>query len=187
VSGAAPPRAPAARDPAVADPEVIPRGPWHAGPRVPGLRLREIEVVADRELPVPAGAARAVVCDLASIARTEVKAREVRVEPSEDGRRGSYWVRGSFAGVPWTGRFAYELHRCGFHSVNVERRRFGIDISGGFVVTDGSRPGTCRMRHYEQYLLPWRLVALKPLLVAFLAWSMGPELATITELARARS
>lgn len=140
-------------------------------------------MVADRQLPVAVAAARAVVCDISSIAESELKAHEVEVSPTGPDT-GTYWVRGSFAGVPWSGRFRYRLHEAGFHSVNIDTRRFGIDISGGFVVTEGSAPGTCRMRHYEQYLLPWRLVPLKPVLSAFLRHSMVPELARIVEMSR---
>lgn len=140
-------------------------------------------MVVDRVLPVSHVAVRAVVCDISTIADSELKALEVQVEP-ETAERGTYWVRGSFAGVPWSGRFAYFRHEHGFHSVNIEPRRFDVDISGGFIVTPAADPGRCRLRHYEQYLLPWRLVVLKPVIVAYLRWSMGPELARITEMAR---
>ena len=135
---------------------------------------RRITTVSAREMPCPKEVARTAIWEIKNIEHTEVKADAVDVTPA-DPIRGSYKVRGQFAGVPWRGEFDYELNEGGFHSRNAGVPPEHATIEGGFIVTptaDG-----CTVIHYEQYVLPATLVPITWLIRAYLRWSMSPRAA----------
>ena len=140
---------------------------------------RRITVVSARELPCRRQEAVAAIRDIKNIERTEVKADAVTVAP-ETPERGTYRVRGRFAGVPWRGHFAYDLNDSGFHSRNAGVAPDEATIEGGFVVTPLA--GGCTVIHYEQYVLSRWLVPLRHLIRAYLRWSMTRELRDLERL-----
>jgi hypothetical protein len=140
---------------------------------------RRITVVSAREMPCPRQDAVAAIRDIKNIERTEVKADAVVVSP-ETPERGTYRVRGRFAGFPWRGQFAYALHEGGFHSRNADVPPEQATIEGGFVVTPLA--GGCTVIHYEQYLLAHWLVPLGQAIRAYLRWSMSRELRDLERL-----
>jgi hypothetical protein len=114
------------------------------------------------------------IWDIQNVQHVERKADAVAVHPDGNGG-GTYDVEGHFAGVPWQGRFDYELHPTGFHSRDADVPRDEATVEGGFVVTP---LGTehCTVIHYEQYVLsPW-LVPIAPLVQRYLRRSMRREL-----------
>jgi hypothetical protein len=140
---------------------------------------RRITVVSARELPCRRQDAVAAIRDIKNIERTEVKADAVVVSP-ETPERGTYRVRGRFAGLPWRGHFVYVLHDSGFHSRNADVPPEQATIEGGFVVTPLA--GGCTVIHYEQYVLARWLVPLRHLIRAYLRWSMSRELRDLARL-----
>ncbi len=140
---------------------------------------RRITVVVAREMPYPRDDVLRAVWQIQNIERTEVKADAVQVSP--DGpRRGTYKVRGRFAGKRWDGEFAYDLNEDGFHSRDANVPASEARIEGGFVVTplaDG-----CTVIHYEQYVLARYLLSIKALIRAYLRWSMRRELRDLEAL-----
>jgi Polyketide cyclase / dehydrase and lipid transport len=141
--------------------------------------LRRVAVTREIEVPSPPAAAVAAVQDIKSIELTEKKADHVDVSPGDG--RGTYRVRGRFAGLPWKGEFAYQLNDQGFHSVNTDAMSANEVISGGFRV-EPTGDGRCVVVHYESYVLPRWLVPLKPLIRAYLGWSMRAELEDLRAL-----
>lgn len=131
------------------------------------------------ELPCPPERALPAIWEIANIERCEVKADKVSVHP-RGARHGSYDVRGRFAGVPWHGRFEYELNEHGFHSRTADVPRDEATVEGGFVVTPLSQSSSTVI-HYEQYVLPRSLAPLAPLIRAYLHWSMRRELRVLRE------
>jgi len=135
---------------------------------------KRVTVTAAIEVPCAPERALPAVWDIASIERFEVKADKVVVHPL-DTRTGAYDVRGHFAGVPWHGRFEYELTDHGFHSRTADVPRAEATVEGGFLVTPLSE-AECTVIHYEQYVLPGWLILLAPPIRAYLRWSMRREL-----------
>jgi hypothetical protein len=140
---------------------------------------RRITVVSARELPCRRRDAVSAIRDIKNIERTEVKADAVVVSPDTP-ERGTYRVRGRFAGVPWRGQFTYVLHDGGFHSRSAGVPPEQATIEGGFVVTPLA--GGCTVIHYEQYVLPRWLVPLRHAIRAYLRWSMARELRDLERL-----
>ena len=141
---------------------------------------RHVTATAAIVLPCPPEHALPAIWDIQNIERCEVKADSVEVHPRDE-RAGSYDVRGRFAGVPWKGRFEYELDDRGFHSRTADVPRDEATVEGGFFVTPlGEAQST--VIHYEQYVLaPW-LSPLSGLVRAYLRWSMHRELRTLRAL-----
>jgi hypothetical protein len=139
-----------------------------------------VEVVSTRTIPAPQDEVLPAVWEIKNIERCEVKADLVDVTKETD-TRGSYKVRGHFAGVPWRGQFFYALHPKGFHSTNAEHPRKGSTISGGFVVEPLSE-SECRVIHYEQYRLPVYFRPLRLPIQLYLRWSMRRELGDLARL-----
>ena len=102
------------------------------------------------------------------------------VHPRGD-REGSYDVRGRFAGVPWQGRFDYELNPAGFHSRDADVPREDATVEGGFVVAPLGAD-QCTVIHYEQYVLARWLAPLRLLVKAYLHRSMRRELRDLRRL-----
>src|SRR5262245_24401763 len=138
-----------------------------------------ITVVSARELPFPRQHAVAAIRDIKNIERTEVKADAVVVSP-ETAERGTYRVRGRFAGFPWRGPFAYVLHEGGFDSRNAGVPPEEATIEGGFIVTPLA--GGCTVIHYEQYVLAPSLRPLRYAIRLYLRWSMVRELRDLERL-----
>lgn len=133
-----------------------------------------VAVTSTRTMPVDPARVLPAVWEIKNIERCEVKADAVEVT-RETEHRGSYRVRGHFAGVPWRGQFFYELNPKGFHSTNAPHPRKGTTISGGFVV-EPVEPDACRVVHYEQYRLPLCFRPLRWPIACYLRWSMRREL-----------
>ena len=139
--------------------------------------LRQLSEVSTIAIHAPKSEILPVVNDIRSIERFEVKADRVNVQPI-DGRKGTYKVRGHFAGVPWRREFAYFLNDDGFYSRDAHPSGPEVTVQGGFIV-QATGDDECTLIHYEMYrLLPW-LVPLKPLIRAYLKWSMRRELRDI--------
>jgi hypothetical protein len=139
-----------------------------------------VAVSSSRRIPLEQERVLPAVWEIKNIERCEVKADVVEVTKETD-TRGSYRVRGHFAGVPWKGRFFYELHPTGFHSTNAPHPSKGTTISGGFVV---ERVGdeACVVTHYEQYRLPVYFRPLRLPVRLYLRWSMRKELRDLENL-----
>lgn len=141
---------------------------------------RRVTVVEALELPCLPSVVLPVVWDLKNVERCEVKADAVTVYP-RTAQEGSYDVRGRFAGVPWRGRFEYELHPAGFHSRDADVSRAQAKVEGGFVVTPLGAD-QCTVIHYEQYVLaPW-VAPLGRLVKSYLRRSMRRELRDLRRL-----
>jgi len=140
---------------------------------------RRITVVSAREMPHPRDAVVSAVRDIQSIEITERKADRVEVHPRTS-TDGTYSVRGRFAGLPWNGKFAYELNDAGFHSRTADVPPESAPVEGGFVVTPLA--GGCTVIHYEQYVLaPW-LAPFALLVRGYLRWTMRGELRDLEAL-----
>jgi hypothetical protein len=140
-----------------------------------------ITTVSTREIAFPREATLKAIWEIKNIELTEVKADAVHVDP-ETPTKGTYRVRGRFAGVPWHGEFAYELNEGGFHSRTAGVPPDQATVEGGFVVTPIA--GGCTVIHYEQYVLaPW-LRPIKPVVWMYLRWSMRRELRDLEALVR---
>ena len=143
---------------------------------------RRVTVVVAREVPYAREQVVRAVREIQNIERTEVKADRVWVRPEGPGR-GTYEVRGRFAGVRWRGEFAYDLHDAGFHSRDANVPPSEARIEGGFVVTPLANG--CTVIHYEQYVLARCLLPVKFLIRAYLRWSMRRELRDLEALVAA--
>ena len=141
---------------------------------------RRVTVVEALELPCPPATVLPAIWDIKNVERCEVKADAVTVH-ARSAEAGSYDVRGRFAGVRWHGRFDYELTPTGFHSRDADVPPEDATVEGGFVVTPLGAEG-CTVIHYEQYVLARWLVALRPLVRAYLHWSMKRELRDLRRL-----
>ena len=95
--------------------------------------------------------------------------------------KGTYWVRGHFAGIPWTKTFVYALNDKGFHSLEANPPPGGERISGGFIV-EPMGESACQVIHYEDYKLSWWMLPLKPFIVWYLRWSMRQEMRDVRAL-----
>jgi hypothetical protein len=135
---------------------------------------RWVTAVAAIELPHPPETVLPAIWDIRNIERCEVKADRVDVHP-DGARSGSYDVRGRFAGVPWRGRFQYDLDERGFHSRTADVPAADATVEGGFVVCPLGDSGSTVL-HYEQYVLAWWLRPIALLVRGYLHWSMRREL-----------
>ena len=140
-----------------------------------------ITTVSTREMGYPREAALRAIWEIKNIELTEVKADAVEVDPQTP-TKGTYKVRGRFAGVPWRGEFAYELNDAGFHSRTAGVPPDQAKVEGGFVVTPIA--GGCTVIHYEQYVLALWLRPIKPVVWMYLRWSMRRELRDLEALLR---
>ena len=135
--------------------------------------FRNLSAVSVITINAPKEAVLAVVWDIKNIEKFEVKADHVNVQPI-DKRKGTYKVRGHFAGLPWRREFAYFLSDDGFYSRDAHPGP-EITVQGGFIVQPTGE-GECTLIHYEMYRLsPW-FVPLKPFINAYLKWSIRKEL-----------
>jgi hypothetical protein len=145
----------------------------------------EVAVTELIEIPCRQDEALAIIRDIQTIERTEVKVDTVQVIPQTE-HTGTYKARGSFAGVRWRNEFAYVLHDMGFHSVEAYPPPSGVRIKGGFVVV-ATGPRSCLVLHYEQYVVSGWAMLVKPFIAWYLHWSMRKELRDVSTLVLARS
>lgn len=120
-----------------------------------------------------------VLKDLNCMAQYEPKVDFLRVTPKLRAG-GTYTARGHFAGLPWQGRFSYEIRPHGFHSEMVAGPP-GVQVSGGFVVRSDKRDRS-RIIHYEQYQLSWWLWPFVFPLRLYLKQAIRNELRAVAQL-----
>ena len=142
--------------------------------------IRDISAISTIEIPCSKEDALAIIWDIKNIEKSEVKADAVQVQQETD-RHGTYTVQGHFAGIPWHGKFTYDLNDKGFHSVENNAPASGPRIQGGFIVESGQKEA-CKIIHYEHYKLPRWLVPLKPFIEMYLNWSMKKELLAMKDM-----
>jgi hypothetical protein len=142
--------------------------------------LRNLAMAKVIEVPCAQEAALAVIWRLDQVLQAEVKVDAIEVHPVTD-HSGTYALRGRFAGLPWRDEFSYVLHAGGFHSVQAQYPASGPRIQGGFVVI-ATGAQQCTILHYEQYVLPRWAVLLKPIIAAYLSWSMHKELRDLRQM-----
>jgi hypothetical protein len=135
--------------------------------------MTKMTVTDSIPLGLPAEQALAILWDVKNLRLYEPKVDAMRVEPETEGR-GTYAVRGRFAGLPWRGIFSYVLNPRGFHSELLEGPS-GVRMNGGFVVTSG-RADQCLITHYERYQFTSWLALLAPLIRLYLTWAIKKEL-----------
>lgn len=110
-----------------------------------------MSVVGEISLTCPFEYALSYIQSLDNIANYEPKISR-SITQIESSHAGRYSTFGSFAGVPWQGKFEYELHDRGFHSYMVEGVMANA-MQGGFILlpTDHDQ---CQLWHYEEYKIP---------------------------------
>ncbi len=108
----------------------------------------------------------------------EPKVSSIRFKPLNE-TSGSYTARGRILGLPWGGRFDYQLQDKGFMSRSQDLK-FGVQVTGGFFVNTLSF-NNCMLTHYEHYQVPFFLLPLKPFLAFYLKHSIRRELKTIKQ------
>src|SRR5437868_4044579 len=108
------------------------------------------EVLVKRTVLVhrPANEAISFLQNVTSLEWYEPKVDSISVKRHTP-ESGEYWIKGHFAGLPWSGGFTYTLHRHGFRSEMTKAPR-GVKLKGGFVVKPES-PSSCSVTHYERY------------------------------------
>ncbi len=142
------------------------------------LKMRRTEV-GKIAVEVSAEKALAVLWDIKSIECYEPKADSALVIPGTQ-NKGTYFARGRFAGIPWSGLFTYELNHHGFYS-EMNRGAFGVKVQGGFVVTSESS-NKCLITHYERYEFPCWLSPLSLFVRLYLHRAMKKELGNLVQL-----
>ena len=140
------------------------------------MRRTEVGKIA---VEVSAEKALAVLWDIKAIECYEPKVDSALVISGTQ-NKGTYFPRGHFAGVPWSGAFTYELNHYGFYS-EMKRRAFGVQVQGGFVVTSESSD-KCLITHYERYEFPAWLSPLSLFVRLYLQRAMKKELGNLAQL-----
>jgi hypothetical protein len=144
-------------------------------------KMKKDLFVMDRiDVPVNAGTALNFICEIKNIDQYEPKVDQAKVNPETD-KKGSYEVKGRFAGIPWSGKFSYEINEEGFYSEILNSPIPGLKVQGGFKVKKVSDKD-CRISHFENYQLPGWLFAVRPLLKAYLTQSIKKELEDVKKL-----
>lgn len=133
----------------------------------------KVTVTDSITLELPAEQALGVLWEVENLGLYEPKVDAIQVEP-ETKERGTYAVKGRFAGFPWRGKFSYVLNPRGFHSELLSGPP-GIRVNGGFVVTS-KRSGQCLITHYERYQFSSWLALLAPLIRFYLIRAIKKEL-----------
>ncbi len=126
----------------------------------------------------------AIVREIELLEPLERKARTVTVHPATP-EAGWYSVTGRIARlVLWRGDFSYVQHDAGWHSEDLDVRRDGWRVSGGFLVSRVDDRIT-RVTHYEDYVLPPSLARLRPLFAAYVRRSQVGEMRDLATLVHA--
>ena len=133
-------------------------------------------------VPCPAPKALDFLQNIAKIEHYEPKLSKATVYPQTD-TLGSYDTHGYFAGLPWKGKFSYQLTASGFYSEMLEGPVPGLKVSGGFEVGPVG-PDLCLVTHFERYeYRKWPLVLpLAPMIGLYLSMAMNQELKDIKQL-----
>lgn len=143
--------------------------------------MARVSAVRDVVIPQPVEAVLPLVRDIELLEPLERKARAVSVHPIDD-QHGWYHIDGLLFGrTPWQGDFSYQQHECGWHSEDLHPRDDGWSISGGFLVSRVD-DASCRVTHYEDYVLPDRLARLRPLFSAYMKRSQVGEMRDLARL-----
>jgi hypothetical protein len=141
---------------------------------------KEVFVMDRIDIPVNPDTAINFLSDIKNIDQYEPKVDKAKVKTDTD-KTGSYEVKGKFAGIPWSGKFSYELSSEGFYSEMIESPVPGLKVQGGFKVKKIS-DRDCRVIHYENYHLPAWLSVISPLLKNYLTHSLKQELEEVKKL-----
>ncbi len=144
---------------------------------------RPVRVSAVRDVVLPYSTAEVLVVlrDIELLEPLERKARAVEVHPL-DASHGWYHIVGKLFGVrAWEGDFSYQQHESGWHSEDLHPRLDGWRISGGFLLSRID-DHTCRVTHYEDYLLPPRLHRLRAVFALYMRRSQVGEMRDLAEL-----
>ena len=133
----------------------------------------KVTVTDSVQLDVPAEQALAILWEVKNLSLYEPKVDAMRIEPETE-ERGTYAIKGRFAGLPWCGIFSYVLNPRGFHS-ELLKGPPSVRMNGGFVVTSRCS-GQCLITHYERYQFASWLALLAPLIRLYVAWAIKKEL-----------
>ena len=139
--------------------------------------FRHVNIVGTISIPVPKKELVEMLWDIERIPDFDLKADKVKVRPVDE-KTGFYEVWGRFAGIPWNRGFQYFLNADGFYLREAPHSGPEPAIHGGFMVQEIG-PNESHVIHYELYWFARRLVPLRPLLVAYLNWSVREELKKI--------
>lgn len=143
--------------------------------------FRHVNVVGTINIPVPKEELVRLLWNIKRIPEFDLKADQVEVRPETE-TSGFYAVKGRFAGISWGRDFQYFLNDDGFYLREAHPSGPEPAIHGGFMVQALS-PNESILIHYELYWFARRLVPLRPLLVAYLNWSVREELKKIKRAA----
>ena len=132
---------------------------------------RSVLVSAPRE------SVRLFLRDLSNLATYEQKVDKVQASyPGPDA--GFYEASGRWAGIPWSGAFTVRFTKDGGFRSEMVRGPLKR-VTGGFALR--AVTGGTVVTHDEQYLLPWALRPLTPLLKRWLDRSIDLELREVKE------
>lgn len=143
--------------------------------------FRHVNIVGAITIPLPKKDLVELLWNIKRIPEFDLKADRVDVRP-ETKTTGSYLVHGRFAGIPWSRNFLYFLNDDGFYLREAHPSGPEPAVQGGFMV-QALGPNESTVIHYELYWFARRLVPLRPLIVAYLNWSVRVELKKIQRAA----
>ena len=143
--------------------------------------FRHVNVVGTITIPLPKKELLELLWDIKRIPDFDLKADRVDVRPETE-KSGSYAVWGRFAGISWSRDFLYFLNDDGFYLREAHPSGPEPAIQGGFMV-QAIGPNESTVIHYEQYWFARRFVPFRPLIVAYLNWSIREELKKIKRAA----
>ncbi len=141
--------------------------------------MKQISVIGKTTVDLPDEKALAIIRDIQLIDLYEPKIDSARIKPAT-ASTGFYSVQGHFAGLPWGGKFSYELKEDGFYSELLEGP-LGIQVSGGFMVKPQSS-GQCSITHFERYQFPSWLMPFVFLIRPYLLRAMKEELRNLAKV-----
>ena len=139
--------------------------------------FRHVNVVGTIAIDAPKSEVVDILRDIKRIPDFDLKADRVDVRPQTE-TTGLYRVWGRFAGVSWSRDFQYFLNDDGFYLKEVRPEGEEVAVQGGFIV-QATGEGHCTVIHYEQYFFAPYFVPIRPLIVAYLNWSIRKELKRI--------
>ncbi|GAC1595603.1 MAG: hypothetical protein NVS3B21_18790 [Acidimicrobiales bacterium] len=159
------------------------------GPGDAGVSQRagfRVSAVRDVVVPLPFDEVLASIRDIELLEPLERKARHVEIHPTSPDAGWSRSVGTLFRVKAWEGNFRYQQHGNGWHSEDLAEREDGWRISGGFLVSRIDDV-TCRVTHYEDYLVPPRLRPLRVLLNLYMRRSQIGEMRDLGALLQCAS
>lgn len=140
---------------------------------------RKISVNGKTTLEMPVKKALAIIRKLQFLELYEPKVDSAQVKAATE-MTGFYRATGHFAGLPWGGKFFYELEEDGFRS-QMLGGSLGIKVMGGFRVKPES-DASCVITHYERYEFPSWLSPFIFLIRSYLRRAMKEELRNLVKL-----